>query len=145
MDHAGLRQNCFWSYRAKMRPKSLPLRNPFWMKNERHAAWERDFFKKDERRVAWERFFLKRALSHKSRRVPPRVHGVHLAKRKTSATLHGSASFSKWRFRINPAEPRREWMTGMSQNAKRAPRCMGALLFQKCERRAAWERLCAEA
>ena len=35
--------------------------------------------------------YCMRSLSHKSRRVPPRVDGVHFAKRKTSATLHGSA------------------------------------------------------
>ena len=38
----GVRKICFWTDRAEVRPKSLPLRTPFWMKNERHAAWERD-------------------------------------------------------------------------------------------------------
>jgi hypothetical protein len=38
-----------------MRPKSLPLKTPFWMKNERHAAWERFPQIQNERRAAWER------------------------------------------------------------------------------------------
>ena len=38
----GVRKICFWTDRAKMHPKSLPLRTPFWMKNERRALWERN-------------------------------------------------------------------------------------------------------
>jgi hypothetical protein len=38
-----------------MHPKSLPLRTPFCMKNERHAAWERFPKMQNERHAAWER------------------------------------------------------------------------------------------
>ena len=41
--------------REEMRPRSLSLRTPLWMKNDRHAAWEHEFSKKDERHTAWER------------------------------------------------------------------------------------------
>jgi hypothetical protein len=51
----GVQKKCFWSDRSKMRPKSLPLKTPFWMKNERHAAWERFPQIQNERRAAWER------------------------------------------------------------------------------------------
>ena len=147
MDYVGPEKIAFRTIgpdKAKMHPKSIPLRTPFWMKNDRHAAWEHDFFKKDERRTAWERFFLKRALSHKSRRAPPKVHGAHFAKRKTSAALHGNAFFSKEQFRISPAESRLEWTARISENAKRAPRCMRTYFLKKIERRAARERLRAQ-
>ena len=55
------------------------------------------------------------ARSGKSRRVLPRVDGEPVANRKTSATLHESVCFSK----------------------KRAPRCMGTLVFRTVSRQPA--------
>ena len=41
----------------------------------------------------------------------------------------------------SPAESRREPTAPKSGNAKRAPRCTGAFVFERNERHAAWERL----
>ena len=48
------------------------------------------------------------------------------------------------RFRVSPAESRRERTAPKSENPKRAPRCMGTYFLKKIERRAARERLRAQ-
>ena len=114
MDYVGVRKNCFWNDRAKMRPKSLPLRTPFWMKNERHAAWERDsslkvfiFLTKSQYFDAWHPLLAHHPFSIHLQNMQKCIGFIDISdgltgpcwatqgnvkNRKTSATLHGNAS-----------------------------------------------------